>query len=122
VVPLDPTTRANVDDDMYGRHERFGVEVTLQSAEAYYGFRPEEVVGRLSPRPLLLVHGAQNPLHPIEEAYRLYCRAGEPKQLIELPTAQHLDWIQPGNPHFAETVSRIIAWLAAQLMAGSCDG
>ncbi|MGH7883535.1 MAG: dienelactone hydrolase family protein, partial [Candidatus Dormibacteraceae bacterium] len=50
IVPLDPTTRANVDEDMYGRHERFGIEVSLQSAEAYYSFRPELSVSLISPR------------------------------------------------------------------------
>lgn len=110
VVPLDPATHAHVEDDMYGNHERFGVDVSLQSAEAYYAFRPERVVDRISPRPLLIVHGVRNALHPIDEARRLYARAREPKELIELPTAQHLDWIQPGDPLYAATVPRIIDW------------
>jgi hypothetical protein len=121
VVPLDPATRANVDDDMYGKHDRFGVDVSLQSAEAYYEFRPEAVVGRISPRPLLLVHGRANALHPIDEAYQLFSRAGEPKQLMELPTAQHLDWIQPGSPLYADTVSRVAAWLTTHLVTVSED-
>ena len=95
---------------MYGNHERFGMDVSLQSAEAYYAFRPELVVDRISPRPLLIVHGVRNALHPIDEARRLYARAREPKELIELPTAQHLDWIQPGDPMYAATVPRIIDW------------
>jgi len=32
-----------------------------------------------------------------------------------LAAAQHLDWIQPGNPTYAATVPRIIAWFQQHL-------
>jgi len=115
VVFLDPTTRVNVDDDMYGNHERFGVDISLQSAEAYYAFRPELVVDCISPRPLLIVDGGRNALHPIDEARSLYARAREPKELIEIAAGQHLDWIQPGDPLYATTVPRIIDWFRQHL-------
>jgi dienelactone hydrolase len=116
VVPLDPVTRRNVDADMYGNHARFATDgVSLQSAEAYYAFRPEAAAHRISPRPLLIVHGARNALHPIDEARRLYARAGEPKTLIELPDAAHLDWIQPDDPRYAVTVPRIVGWFGEWL-------
>lgn len=116
VVPLDPPTQENVDTDMYGNHPRFGVDISLQSAEAYYAFRPEAVADRIAPRPLLIVHGARNALHPIDEARSLYALAREPKTLIEIPAAQHLDWIQPGDPHYTATVPRIVGWFEQYLM------
>jgi pimeloyl-ACP methyl ester carboxylesterase len=119
VVPLDPTTRENVEEDMYGNHERFGIDVSLQSAEAYYAFRPELVVDRISPRPLLIVHGVRNALHPIDEARSLYARACEPKELIEVAGGHHLDWIQPGDPLYQATIPRIIAWFQRYLPAES---
>lgn len=115
VVPLDPATRENVDEDMYGNHARFGVDVTLQSAEAYYAFRPELVAERISPRPLLIVHGVRNALHPIDEAPSLFARASEPKELMEVPGGQHLDWIQPGHPLYQATIPRIIDWFRRYL-------
>jgi pimeloyl-ACP methyl ester carboxylesterase len=116
VVPLDPHTRENVDEDMYGNHPRFAQsDVSLQSAEAYYGFRPERAAGQISPRPLLIVHGVQNALHPIEEAQSLYQHAGEPKELIELPTAHHLDWIQPGDSVYRDMAPRIVEWFETRL-------
>lgn len=115
VVPLDPTTREAVDIEMYGKHERFGVDVSLQSAEAYYQFRPELAADRISPRPLLIVHGARNALHPIDEARSLYARAREPKLLIELPEAHHLDWIEVGGPAHDETFARIVSWFQRHL-------
>lgn len=116
VVPLDPVTRGNVDEDMYGNHERFGVdEVSLQSAEGYYAFRPEQVVDRISPRPILIVHGTRNTLHPINEARSLYERARQPKEIIEIVDAHHLDWIQPGAPGYVTTIPRIIDWFHSNL-------
>jgi alpha-beta hydrolase superfamily lysophospholipase len=43
---------------------------------------PEDVVGRIAPIPLLLVHGADDHFFAVEDAHRLYVRAGEPKRLI----------------------------------------
>ncbi len=110
VVPLDPVTRVRVDDDMYARFKAFGVEVTLRSAEAYYAFRPELGVERISPRALLIVHGVRNALHPIDEARCLFAHAREPKELIEIPEGHHLDWIEPGHPLYLATIPRIVNW------------
>jgi fermentation-respiration switch protein FrsA (DUF1100 family) len=100
---------------MYARFDAFGVEVTLQSAEAYYAFRPELAVDRISPRPLLIVHGVRNGLHPIEEARSLYAHAREPKELIEIPEGHHLDWIEPGHPLYRATIPRIVDWFRPHL-------
>jgi len=115
IVPLDPDTRTIVDDDMYGKHERFGIEMSLQSAEAYYAFRPERVVDRISPRPLLIVHGVRNTLHPIDEARSLYAHAREPKEIVEIPRGQHLDWIQFDSPAREPVMSRIVGWFLQHL-------
>jgi pimeloyl-ACP methyl ester carboxylesterase len=115
VVPLDRVTRVRVDEDMYRRFDAFGVEVTLQSAEAYYAFRPELAVDRISPRPLLIVHGVRNALHPIDEARSLYAHAREPKELIEIPEGHHLDWIEPGHPLYLVTIPRIVNWFRQHL-------
>jgi len=115
VVPLDPVTRARVDEDMYGRFDAFGVEVTLQSAEAYYAFRPELAAGRISPRPILIIHGVRNALHQIDEARSLYACAREPKDLIEIPEGHHLDWIEPGHPLYVTTIPRIVNWFRQHL-------
>ena len=118
VVPLDPVTLLRVEEDMYRRFDAFGVEVTLQSAEAYFAFRPELVVDQISPRPLLIVHGVRNALHPIDEARSLYARARDPKELIEIPEGHHLDWIEPGHPLYQTTIPRIVHWFQQHLPAG----
>ncbi|MFL5797129.1 MAG: alpha/beta hydrolase [Actinomycetota bacterium] len=42
---------------------------------------PEDVVGKIAPTPLLIVHGRDDHFFDEEEAWRLYRRAGEPKGL-----------------------------------------
>jgi fermentation-respiration switch protein FrsA (DUF1100 family) len=46
-------------------------------------------VGRISPRPLLLIHGADDIRLPPSCSEYLYARAGEPKELIIYEGATH---------------------------------
>jgi dipeptidyl aminopeptidase/acylaminoacyl peptidase len=67
---------------------------------------PVNWVGKISPRPLLLVHGDADELIPVEHAHRLYQKAKEPKELKIVPGAKHrlrrekaamdfvLDWLK----------------------------
>ncbi len=51
---------------------------------------PAAVVGRVSPRPVLLIHGTQDPTTPKEEAVALYDAAKEPKELWLIEGAEHV--------------------------------
>ncbi len=117
IVPLDPDTRTGVDRESDAMHKHLGIDMFLYSAAAYYAFRPERAAERISPRPLLIVHGAQNRLHPIDEARSLYAHAREPKALIELPGAAHLDWIEPDHPLHAPAMRSITEWFELALAA-----
>jgi dipeptidyl aminopeptidase/acylaminoacyl peptidase len=67
---------------------------------------PINWVDKISPRPLLLVHGDEDELIPLEHARRLYQKAKEPKELKIIPGAKHkmrldkaamdlvLDWLK----------------------------
>jgi fermentation-respiration switch protein FrsA (DUF1100 family) len=50
---------------------------------------PLHCVGRIAPRPLLLIHGGHDQGIPVSDAYRLYEAAGEPKELWVVPEAEH---------------------------------
>ena len=50
---------------------------------------PLQCVGRISPRPLLLIHGDKDDLVPVEHAHKLYEKAAEPKDLFIIPGAGH---------------------------------
>ncbi len=51
--------------------------------------RPEALVGRISPRPLLIIHSVADDLIPVANAEILFERAGDPKEL----------WITPAGAH-----------------------
>jgi dipeptidyl aminopeptidase/acylaminoacyl peptidase len=67
---------------------------------------PINWVDKISPRPLLLVHGDADELIPLEQAQKLYQKAKEPKELSIIPGAKHkmrleeaamafvLDWLK----------------------------
>jgi fermentation-respiration switch protein FrsA (DUF1100 family) len=50
---------------------------------------PLDVVARLAPRPLLLIHGEADPLFAPHHAQQLYDKAHEPKALWLVPAAGH---------------------------------
>ena len=54
-----------------------------------HSVNPLASVARISPRPLLIVHGTGDDVIPCEDAHKLYERAGEPKQLLIIPEAEH---------------------------------
>jgi len=43
---------------------------------------PEDVIGKIAPTPVVIVHGADDRLFPPSHAHRLYEAAGEPKRLL----------------------------------------
>jgi alpha-beta hydrolase superfamily lysophospholipase len=111
ILPLDADSEPIVHTEMYGKHERFGTDLSLASAEALSRFRPEAVVGQIAPRPLLIVHGERNALHPVDEARRLYAQAAEPKTLRILPGATHLNWMSLEHPVFGQAMGEVVLWL-----------
>ncbi len=69
---------------------------------------PYEAVARISPTPLLIVHGDADTFFPLEHAHQLFDAAREPKEL----------WIEPGYGHAESAatpalIRRIGEWIAA---------
>jgi pimeloyl-ACP methyl ester carboxylesterase len=56
---------------------------------------PDAAAARLSPVPLLIVHGDADPLFPVDHAYALYAAAREPKEL----------WVEAGFGHAENAAS-----------------
>jgi len=50
---------------------------------------PIKSIAGIAPRPLLLVHSRQDEVVPVNHVYRLYDKAGEPKQIVILDGAEH---------------------------------
>jgi pimeloyl-ACP methyl ester carboxylesterase len=71
---------------------------------------PFEVVSRISPTPLLVVHGDRDPYFPQEHAHQLYDAASEPKEL----------WLERGFGHAEnaapdDLILRIGSWVRGHL-------
>ncbi|MHA6695207.1 alpha/beta hydrolase [Homoserinimonas sp. A520] len=103
---LDPRTDGYVGETLY-QAPGFGSGVTLESADRLLQFQPREQVAKLSPRPLLVVHGTDNQLHKVEEAQLMYDSAKEPKELMLLEGHGHTEWMFDDNPIFQSVVDRL---------------
>jgi dipeptidyl aminopeptidase/acylaminoacyl peptidase len=69
---------------------------------------PIDWIDRISPRPLLLVHGDADELIPLEHAQRLYEKAGEPKELKIIRGARHKMRLEKA------AMDLVLAWLKAR--------
>jgi pimeloyl-ACP methyl ester carboxylesterase len=74
--------------------------------------RPLEAIGAISPRPILLIHSADddNATTPVEGARKLFAAAGEPKDLWVAPRGGHVGAI---NAFPDEYRARVLAFLGA---------
>src|ERR1700730_13867526 len=82
IVPIPPHMRTHV---VPGSIQMFPAE-TVQSM---YDFRAEEVVGKIAPRPLLLLHSASDSVTPVEQSIGLFQRAGQPTELHLFADTDH---------------------------------
>ncbi len=67
---------------------------------------PEAVVGRIAPTPVIIVHGRDDHFFDVEEAWRLYRRAGQPKRLLLASPFGHAE--DGFTPDFADLVAERI--------------
>ena len=82
IVPIRPELRANV---AAGSILEFPYEVV----ESMYAFTANEVVGRIAPRPLLLMHPAKDTVTPTEQSVELFQHAGQPTDLHLVAGVDH---------------------------------
>jgi uncharacterized protein len=59
-----------------------GARISTEWGQPHRPDEPEDVIGRIAPTPVILVHGRDDHIFDEEEAWRLYRRAGDPKRLI----------------------------------------
>jgi alpha-beta hydrolase superfamily lysophospholipase len=76
--------------------------------------RPIDAIGRISPRPILLIHSADddNATTPVDGARRLFAAAGEPKELWIAPQGGHVGAI---NAFPDEYRARVLAFFREAL-------
>ncbi len=67
--------------------------------------RPIDYIASISPRPLLIVHGSADDVVSVNDARRLYAKAGEPKKMVIVEGAGHR------LRHDEKAMAIILGWL-----------
>jgi dipeptidyl aminopeptidase/acylaminoacyl peptidase len=92
IVPIPPELRTHV---VPGSIQMFPAE----TAQSMFDFKAEEVVHRMAPRPLLLLHSSVDSVTPTEQSIEIFKRAGQPCDLHLFAETDHF--------MFAETNVRV---------------
>lgn len=110
VSPPGPAER-DAFKTMYRTEDAYPDGYPLENVELAIGFNAEDWVGRIAPRPLLLIHGADDTMVRYEEAENLFARAGDPKSLHTIPDINHAEVYEPQNPAvYAEIIEKLRAF------------
>ena len=78
-----------------------------------FDFRAEDVVGKIAPRPLLLIHAANDSVTPTEQSIALFERAGQPVELHLFSGVDHFLF----NENSARVWGVLRGWLNAYFPA-----
>ena len=90
-------------------------EFPFEVVESMYTFRANDVVGKIAPRPLLLMHPAVDTVTPTEQSIELFKRAGQPADLHLIAEIDH--FMLTGENQIVIDVLR--SWLARHFPAKS---
>jgi len=88
---------------------------SVASLHARGALDPIQVVHRIAPRPLLLIHGEADDLIPVDNAHALYAQAGQPKELWVVPEVGHARVAEVEPRAYAD---RITSFFEASLLVG----
>jgi pimeloyl-ACP methyl ester carboxylesterase len=82
IVPIPQHVRDNLARQSVEMFTSTHVEMfPAETAQSMFDFRAEDVVGRIAPRPLLLIHSASDSVTPTEQSIELFRHAGQPSEL-----------------------------------------
>ena len=109
IVPIPDHVRENLERQKVGMLAPNSVEMfPAETAQSMFDFRADDVVAKIEPRPLLLLHSSLDSVTPTEQSLELFRRAGQPTDLHLFADADHF--------MFAESNTRVRSivqdWLA----------
>jgi dipeptidyl aminopeptidase/acylaminoacyl peptidase len=96
IVPIPERLRGNMSAGSI-------MEFPAETAQSMYDFRADEMVDKISPRPLLLLHSANDSVTPTYESIELFRRAQQPAELYLLSDVDHFMFNQE-NPRVTRLV------------------
>jgi dipeptidyl aminopeptidase/acylaminoacyl peptidase len=83
------------------------MEFNFDTVESMYNFRAKDVVGKIAPRPLLLLHSSEDSVTPTEQSIDLFQHSKRPTDLHLVPDVDHFMFSQK-NPR---VITIIREWL-----------
>lgn len=104
IVPIPPALRGNLSPGSI-------MEFPFDVVESMYTFKANDVVGKIAPRPLLLLHSANDSVTPTEQSIDLFQHAGQPTELHLVANVDHF-MLGEDNPLVVNLVQR---WLQKYL-------
>jgi hypothetical protein len=60
-----------------------------ETAQSMFDFKAEDVIGRIAPRPVLLLHSSTDSVTPTEQSIEMFKRAGQPTELHLFADTDH---------------------------------
>ena len=96
---------------MYRPEDAYPEGYPLENIDLACAFRAEDWIGRISPRPVLQIHGSDDTMVRYIEAEELHTRAGDPKKLVPIPGINHAEVYEARNPAvFRQVMSELVDW------------
>ena len=89
VLIMPPDLSSSLKDAEQVEKEK-GNRTTLATVDGWLDYKPEEIIDKVSPTPILFVQAEKDELEA-DDADRLFRKAGEPKKLFTLKDGVHFD-------------------------------
>ena len=90
IVPIPPHLRNNLAQNSIH-------EFPAETAQSMFDFRADDVVGKIAPRPLLLLHSSVDTVTPTEQSLRMFNLASQPKDLHLFNETTHFMFAASGG-------------------------
>jgi len=111
MIPTPERAATNIKGDV---DSRVPTLLPLSAAEEILAYQPIEMVGRIAPRPLLIVAVENDPVTPTDHAQALYDRAGPAKKLI---IQRHTTHYAAYRRYGATVIPQMVEWFRQGLGA-----
>jgi len=119
VAAIEPDVRGVVAEAAFSGHRAMGRDVLKRSIWTWPlypimplflagGYDAVRVVDKISPRPILFIHGSADQTVPLRMSQALYKEAKEPKELWIVPGANHLECRTKAGPTYENKITAFI--------------
>ena len=110
VLIMPPDLSSSLKDAEQVEKEK-GNRTTLATVDGWLGYKPEEIIDKVSPTPILFVQAEKDVLEA-DDADRLFSKAKEPKKLFTLKDGVHFDVY---GKRTSEAMKPVLEWFKQYL-------